>query len=519
MLAAQEMMETPWFTKVDVYADGADISKVRSCPSYVKGFTTNPTLCRAAGITDYKAFCAKFLETLEGPQKGMPVSFEVFADDLPTMEKQAITLSSLGSGVFVKIPVVNTQGVSTCSLIERLSRSGVKINVTAVFTKQQIDELANIFSRHNDGFSAIVSVFCGRISDAGEDPVEYVAYAKKVFASSPHVKILWASFREVRDVVKAIEGGCDIITIPPSTFGKLKTIGKDLDTSSVETVQMFYNDAKASGFTIPLGKAGRQLADRNGSDNGSAKRRRISQWWDRVAIYADGAELSKLADYPGYVRGFTTNPSLCRGAGILDYMGFCKSFWERLQKDHQDKPLSLQVLADDLPTMKEQALELASLGRNVFVKIPVVNTQGVSTAPLVEHLSRTGVKINVTAVFTKKQLDELANAFSQHEDGFSAIVSVCCGHIADAGADPVELVAYGKQAFTTSPHVKILWESFREVRDVVKAIDSGCDIITIPPSNFGKLKNIGKDLTTYSMETVKMFYDDAKASGFSIPDK
>merc|ERR1712186_307914 len=108
------------------------------------------------------------------------------------MEKQALTLSRLGRGVFVKIPVVNTQGVSTCSLIERLSRAGVKINVTAVFTKQQIDGLAKAFSLHNDGFSAIVSVFCGRISDAGEDPVEYAAYAKKVFACSPHVKISWA---------------------------------------------------------------------------------------------------------------------------------------------------------------------------------------------------------------------------------------------------------------------------------------------------------------------------------------
>jgi len=415
--------------------------------------------------------------------------------------------------------VVNTQGVSTCPLIERLSRAGVKINVTAVFTKQQMDALANAFSPHDSGFSAIVSVFCGRISDAGEDPVEYGAYAKKVFACSPHVKILWASFREVRDVVKAIEGGCDIITIPPSNLGKLKNIGKDLETYSVETVQMFYNDAKASGFTIPLGNVSCQLTDQNGSATALAKRRKISKWWDRVDIYADGAEMSKLADYPHYVRGFTTNPSLCRGAGISDYMGFCKSFLESLQKDHQDKPLSLEVFADDLPTMEKQALELASLGRNVFVKIPVTNTRGVSTVPLVERLSRAGVKLNVTAVFTKKQMDELANAFSHQENGFSAIVSVFCGRIADAGVDPVELAAYGKQAFAASPHVKILWASFREVRDVVKAIESGCDIITIPPSNFGKLKNIGKDLATYSMETVKMFYDDAKASGFSIPDQ
>jgi transaldolase len=219
------------------------------------------------------------------------------------------------------------------------------------------------------------------------------------------------------------------------------------------------------------------------------------------------------------VKGFTTNPTLCRAAGITDYKAFCAKFLETLEGPQKGMPVSFEVFADDLPTMEKQAITLSSLGSGVFVKIPVVNTQGVSTVPLVEHLSRTGVKINVTAVFTKKQLDELSNAFSQHEDGFSAIVSVCCGHIADAGVDPVELVAYGKQAFTTSPHVKILWESFREVRDVVKAIDSGCDIITIPPSNFGKLKNIGKDLTTYSMETVKMFYDDAKASGFSIPDK
>merc|ERR1719362_1297240 len=204
---------------------------------------------------------------------------------------------------------------------------------------------------------------------------------------------------------------------------------------------MFYNDAKASGFTIPLDKANGQLNgqnDRNGQNGhttASAKRRRISKWWERVAIYADGAELSKLADYPGYVRGFTTNPTLCRAAGISDYMGFCKSFLERLQTDDQDKPLSLEVFADDLPTMEKQALELASLGRNVFVKIPVVNTQGISTCPLIERLSRAGVKINVTAVFTKQQMDKLTNAFSQHEDGFSAIVSVFCGRIADAGVD------------------------------------------------------------------------------------
>jgi transaldolase len=233
--------------KVKVFADGADIKSIREAYANpaIKGFTTNPTLMRNAGVNDYKAFALEVLKVV--PDRH--VSFEVFADDLPTMEAQAQEIASWGPNVFVKIPVTNTKGEFTGPILATLSRSGVRVNVTAVFTLEQVTRIAEALA---DNVPAVVSVFAGRIADTGRDPVPHMVECLKLLRNRPKAELLWASPREVLNIFQADDIGCQIITCTPDMIKKLSLTGKDLDAYSRETVQMFYKDATSAAYSIPL---------------------------------------------------------------------------------------------------------------------------------------------------------------------------------------------------------------------------------------------------------------------------
>ncbi len=232
--------------KIDIYADGVNPKNVEELIKnyHVRGFTTNPTLMKDLGVKDYKTFAGEMLEKVSG----YPVSFEVIADSLDEMERQARLLSSFSNNVYVKIPVTNTNKVTTSDLIRKLSQEGVKINTTAVFTREQIDNLENCFE---SGTPGIISIFAGRIANAGEDAKEYVHYAVKKFERFPNVRILWASPREVYNLIEAIESGAHIITMQEKLIKEaFKTIGKTLEVYSQETVKMFYDDANKAGYSL-----------------------------------------------------------------------------------------------------------------------------------------------------------------------------------------------------------------------------------------------------------------------------
>lgn len=236
--------------KIKIFADGADMDAILELyrDPMIKGFTTNPTLMRKAGISDYAAFGRDVLARI--PDR--PVSLEVFADDFPTMEKQALEIASWGGTVNVKIPITNTQGASAAPLIERLSKQGVVLNVTAMMTLDQVREVADALSPETP---AIVSVFAGRVADTGIDPVPLMAEAKRLLADRPKAELLWASPRELLNIFQADAIGCDIITVTPDVLGKLKTVGKDLTQYSLETVEMFRRDALAAGYDIATSAA------------------------------------------------------------------------------------------------------------------------------------------------------------------------------------------------------------------------------------------------------------------------
>ncbi len=231
--------------KVKLFADGADLAGIKEMASNpaIKGFTTNPTLMRKAGIADYKAFALQVLQAVGG----RPISFEVFADDFDTMEKQALEIASWGKNVNVKIPVTNTKGEFCGPLVERLSRAGVQLNVTAVMT---LDQVKRITDRLAADTPAIVSVFAGRIADTGRDPVPLMTKAVEILKSKPRAELIWASPRELLNIFQADSIGCHIITATNDILKKLSLVGKDLDAYSLETVEMFYKDAKAAGYTI-----------------------------------------------------------------------------------------------------------------------------------------------------------------------------------------------------------------------------------------------------------------------------
>lgn len=232
----------------------------------------------------------------------------------------------------------------------------------------------------------------------------------------------------------------------------------------------------------------------------------------KIKLYADGANLDEMleAHRGGRISGFTTNPTLMRKAGITDYEAFAKSVLEHIT----DMPISFEVFSDELAEMERQAKKIAAWGDNVYVKIPVTNTKGESCAPLIQSLSAAGVKLNVTAMFTLEQTDEVLSAL--HPDT-PAVISIFAGRIANAGVDPMPIMrAAVSMAEHRRPKAEVLWASPREALNVIQADECGCHIITITSGVQGAMKNFGKALADYSLETVKMFYDDAQSAGFDL---
>ena len=231
--------------RLKLFADGADVSSFLSLyrTGDVDGFTTNPTLMFKAGIRDYAAFAQELLSEI----KDLPISFEVFSDDLAEMETQARRLASWGSNVYVKIPVTNTQGVSCAPLIRTLARDGIKLNVTAILTLRQVAE--TLGALHAE-VPAVVSIFAGRIADTGRDPIPLMTAAVAMAEASPLAEILWASPREVLNIHQAKACGAHIITATPDILKKMSMAGMDLDRLSRETVKMFRQDAVAAGFQL-----------------------------------------------------------------------------------------------------------------------------------------------------------------------------------------------------------------------------------------------------------------------------
>ena len=231
--------------KVQIFADGADKAGMLEMykKPFIKGLTTNPTLMKKAGIKDYEAFAKDIL--LEVKDKS--ISFEVFSDDLDEMEKQALKIATWGENVYVKIPITNTKGIPTYSLIKKLSDKGVKVNVTAIMTLEQVrDVVLNL----NQNVPSYVSVFAGRIADTGVDPVPLMSAAVQITSMNSKAEVIWASPRELLNVFQADEIGCQIITVTNDILKKLELVDYDLSSYSLDTVKMFYNDAVAAGFKI-----------------------------------------------------------------------------------------------------------------------------------------------------------------------------------------------------------------------------------------------------------------------------
>jgi transaldolase len=233
---------------IKIFADGADLKGMKEAASQplVKGFTTNPTLMRQAGVSDYKQFALDVLKLI--PDR--PVSFEVFADDFPTMEAQGREIASWGDNVYVKVPVTNTKGEFAGPLLTRLSGAGIKLNVTAIMTNEQVKRVGAALAKD---VPAVVSVFAGRIADTGRDPVPLMREAVSLLKDRPLAELLWASPRELLNIFQADEIGCHIITVTGDVIRKLALVGKNLDGYSLETVAMFHRDAQSAAFTIPVG--------------------------------------------------------------------------------------------------------------------------------------------------------------------------------------------------------------------------------------------------------------------------
>ena len=231
--------------KVTVYADGADIEAMKEeyKKGYVKGFTTNPTLMKKAGVKDYVSFAKEAIKEIPD----LPLSLEVFADDFDTMEKEADVIAALGDNVYVKIPITNSKGESSIPLIKKLSKKGIKINATAILTLDQVRSVVDAFE---PGTKNIVSVFAGRILDTGVDAMPIMKEVTEICKSKPGTLSLWASCRELYNIIQADQCGTDIITVTNNILAKLPNLGKDLTQLSLETVQMFVNDGKSLGFSI-----------------------------------------------------------------------------------------------------------------------------------------------------------------------------------------------------------------------------------------------------------------------------
>jgi transaldolase len=231
--------------KTQIFADGADLDGIRALAAdpRISGFTTNPTLMRKAGIKDYAAFAKAALEIVAG----RPISFEVFADEPVEMERQARTIATWGTNVYVKIPVTNTAGVSTNELVRRLSGDGIRLNVTALMTADQVRSVTHALA---GGAPAYISVFAGRVADTGRDPLPILRDALAIMAPEPQLELIWASPRELLNVFQADEIGCHVITVTNDILAKLNLIGKDLLEYSLDTVKTFYRDASEAAFAI-----------------------------------------------------------------------------------------------------------------------------------------------------------------------------------------------------------------------------------------------------------------------------
>ena len=230
---------------IKIFADGADIAEMTALyrNPLIKGFTTNPTLMRKAGVRDYEAFAAEVVAAI--PDR--PVSFEVLSDDFDDMEREALKIAGWGDNLHVKIPITNTAGKSAAPLLRRLAGRGVKLNVTAVFTAAQVGHAVAALAEAPPGY---ISLFAGRIADSGRDPSPVVKEALRIMEAHPHLELIWASPREILNVVQADEIGCHVITVTGDLLGKLTLLGKDLDAFSLETVKMFHGDAQSAGYRL-----------------------------------------------------------------------------------------------------------------------------------------------------------------------------------------------------------------------------------------------------------------------------
>lgn len=231
--------------KVKIFADGADLPSILRLAKepYISGFTTNPTLMRKAGITHYETFAREVLSNI----KDRPISFEVLSDDLAVMEEQATKIAAWGPNVYVKIPITTTRNECTAPLIDRLGTKGVKVNVTAMTT---IEHVQMVLPALADAPPSNVSLFAGRVADTGRDPLALMQQVMQLIGKHPQIELIWASPREVLNVVQADKIGCHIITVTPDILKKLPWLGRDLNTVSLDTVKMFHDDATAAGFTL-----------------------------------------------------------------------------------------------------------------------------------------------------------------------------------------------------------------------------------------------------------------------------
>ena len=231
--------------RIKIFADGADLPGLISLARepWIKGFTTNPTLMARAGVADYHAFANAVLAAVSD----RPISFEVFSDDFFEMERQAREIASWGKNVYVKIPVTNTCGQSSAALVRTLSHDGVQINVTAIMTLDQVDEIAGAVA---GGAPSCISVFAGRIADTGRDPVPHMTKALELIERAPDAELVWASPRELLNIFQADRIGCHIITVTADILQKIPLIGRDLEAFSLDTVKMFYNDGRRVSFSL-----------------------------------------------------------------------------------------------------------------------------------------------------------------------------------------------------------------------------------------------------------------------------
>lgn len=231
--------------KVKIYADGADLNSMINeyGKGIVSGFTTNPSLMKSAGVKSYRDFGKEVLNSI----KDMPISFEVFGDDKETILKEAREIYTWGENVYVKVPVVNTKGEFNGEVIKELADSNIKLNITAIFTTEQVKEVLECLNKETP---AIISIFAGRIADAGVNPIDIVKESISMAKEYQNVEILWASCRELYNIIEADKVGCHIITVQNNILNKINLFGKDLTEYSIETVKAFFKDANSLGFSI-----------------------------------------------------------------------------------------------------------------------------------------------------------------------------------------------------------------------------------------------------------------------------